>query len=555
VILVGDGVTSVGQCELWRGTDGSATFQKTMVGAQLSSEIPTISTSRLRNNVAFLTSWSGVAAKGTDDFGLTWNTVGALSLVSSTWGTDIARDDPNLVVIGQFGGARRTYLSFDGGVGYAQLTNTGDNYAYYIRDRGLILQLQSTGIYKMGVTYDYTPGGAQSVSLASPDGGEVWPAGEVRTIAWSAANVALAVIEYRTGPEEPWLEIAQVPGYAGSYDWTLPSVGTSQARVRVRDAWDSSPSDESTADFTIQLPVALALVSPNGGETLQFGTAQAVQWTSLNIDSIGIDFSTASEGGWTELAAAFPADSGAMTWVIPNTPSNTARVRIREVGGALADSSDGAFEIAVPGFDGRPNPVLVGFALVGGSMSKKVFLNNPGTAPLTVSSAVTDDPEFTVDKSSLVLPDSSLGDSLLVTYSPVESGPDTAVVTLLTDDPAGVHTLTVYGEGTTTVSAGLEMPLAFSLGQNRPNPFTGATRIDYAIPVAVPVKLEVFDLQGKRVATLVDAVQEPGRYAVPFGSGVRAASGASVENVRAGVYFYRLRAGAFLATRKMLLLQ
>ena len=83
----------------------------------------------------------------------------------------------------------------------------------------------------------------------------------------------------------------------------------------------------------------------------------------------------------------------------------------------------------------------------------------------------------------------------------------------------------------------------------------GSTHIDFAIPMAVPVKLEVFDLQGKRVATLVDGVREPGRYSIPFGAGARTAQGASVGVVGSGVYFYRLRAGSFLATRKMLLLQ
>src|SRR3989442_15838563 len=75
------------------------------------------------------------------------------------------------------------------------------------------------------------------------------------TISWSATNIALAHVEYRRSPGDPWQLVADVPGYYGNYAWTVPFDATSQAKVRVRDAWDSAPQDSSDQAFTIALPL------------------------------------------------------------------------------------------------------------------------------------------------------------------------------------------------------------------------------------------------------------------------------------------------------------
>ncbi|MEA2062492.1 MAG: FlgD immunoglobulin-like domain containing protein, partial [Gemmatimonadota bacterium] len=104
-------------------------------------------------------------------------------------------------------------------------------------------------------------------------------------------------------------------------------------------------------------------------------------------------------------------------------------------------------------------------------------------------------------------------------------------------------------------SAGL--PRAFALGQNHPNPFNPSTTIEYYIPSlsSIPeggekIRLEVFDLRGGLVATLVDAVQGPGRYSVNWDG--RDGRGRAVPS---GVYFYRLRAGSFSRVRKMVMVK
>ena len=90
-----------------------------------------------------------------------------------------------------------------------------------------------------------------------------------------------------------------------------------------------------------------------------------------------------------------------------------------------------------------------------------------------------------------------------------------------------------------------EIPAAFALEANYPNPFNPTTRIRYALPQRAPVRLSVYDVQGRLVTVLVEAEQATGWHEVAFESGA----------LPSGVYFYELEAGVFRAVRQMLLLR
>jgi hypothetical protein len=93
-------------------------------------------------------------------------------------------------------------------------------------------------------------------------------------------------------------------------------------------------------------------------------------------------------------------------------------------------------------------------------------------------------------------------------------------------------------------------PKNYNLSQNYPNPFNPTTTISYSIPTfrgkqSLNVTLSVYNLLGQKVATLVNKAHAPGNYSVQF----------DASNLPSGVYFYRLRAGSFVATKKMVLLK
>ena len=112
-----------------------------------------------------------------------------------------------------------------------------------------------------------------------------------------------------------------------------------------------------------------------------------------------------------------------------------------------------------------------------------------------------------------------------------------------TTDESGQFVLSLGALG-----SGQALPEGFGLGQNYPNPFNPRTVIPYKLAADGSVRLEVFNLLGQRVVTLVDGEQAAGGYTARWDA--RAASG---QGVAAGVYVYRLTAGGGTATRRMVL--
>ncbi len=89
------------------------------------------------------------------------------------------------------------------------------------------------------------------------------------------------------------------------------------------------------------------------------------------------------------------------------------------------------------------------------------------------------------------------------------------------------------------------MPSEYKLEQNYPNPFNPNTFINYSLPKESPVSLNVFSSTGQLVSKLVNASEKAGNYKVSFDAG----------GIASGVYFYQIKAGEFISTKKMLLLK
>ncbi|HWR81715.1 MAG TPA: T9SS type A sorting domain-containing protein, partial [Candidatus Deferrimicrobium sp.] len=97
---------------------------------------------------------------------------------------------------------------------------------------------------------------------------------------------------------------------------------------------------------------------------------------------------------------------------------------------------------------------------------------------------------------------------------------------------------------------GPSLPTDYALHQNYPNPFNPSTEISFDVPAASHVTLSVYNVLGQSVTTLVDREMAAGRYSASWDgtsdSGVKTAS---------GIYFYKLIAGDFTETKKMVMLK
>ena len=89
------------------------------------------------------------------------------------------------------------------------------------------------------------------------------------------------------------------------------------------------------------------------------------------------------------------------------------------------------------------------------------------------------------------------------------------------------------------------LPFSFQLFQNYPNPFNPSTRIQYAIGSKQFVSIKVYDILGSEIATLVNEELLTGEYEIEF----------DATGLTSGIYFYQIKTGNFINTKKMILLR
>ncbi len=107
----------------------------------------------------------------------------------------------------------------------------------------------------------------------------------------------------------------------------------------------------------------------------------------------------------------------------------------------------------------------------------------------------------------------------------------------------GIYEYTFAPLGVNDPNSGL--PTEFSLSQNYPNPFNPSTVIKYSVPSQSFVTVKVFDLSGREIKTLVNETMSIGNYEITF----------SGEGLSSGVYFYKITAGNFVDTKKMVMIK
>jgi len=231
------------------------------------------------------------------------------------------------------------------------------------------------------LTVNFTPlNSSPTVQVTSPNGGEVYTPGSHHNITWTASDAEdgtnLTIdIDLTTDGGNSFSPVAAAITNTGVFDWTVPAVSTTQARIRViaHDSGGGTGGDASNANFTIQVPQnqlpAVTVTAPNGGETLTQGVQTLVQWNANDAEdggtlSIAIDFS--GDGGTTfSPVASGLLNSGSFAWTVPGVLTTEGRIRV-----TATDSQQGA-----------------GSDLSNANFTIQTSLP-PGTASLTVGSGI-----------------------------------------------------------------------------------------------------------------------------------------------------------------------
>lgn len=215
---------------------------------------------------------------------------------------------------------------------------------------------------------------ASGIQVLSPNGGELFQVGQMVSIRWSAVSIVNVDIDYSTNNGTNWTSIVtSVPASRSFFSWIIPSgITGDQLRIRVKDNSNATVQDVSDATFSIRgamspnarkyrggsfdgysrdnnLPKAITVTSPNGGETWSGSSMQNITWSSQNVDNVRIEFSSNNGSSWNIIQSTYPAGTGTFPWQVPSagiSGSNQCLVRISNATDlTLSDVSNGTWSI------------------------------------------------------------------------------------------------------------------------------------------------------------------------------------------------------------------
>lgn len=198
-------------------------------------------------------------------------------------------------------------------------------------------------------------------------------------------------------------------------------------------------------------------------------------------------------------------------------------------GDAVADITGGSVEVSASVTDAGQYTVKLFYLVPGGGDATADISINGGTAIMV---------DFSAE-------DSTLTEAVLNGID-MTAGANTISIDNVTGNLA-IDNFDFFIVNTTSTSNEEDSDLAngFKLSQNYPNPFNPSTNINFTIPASSNVQLDVFNLLGQKVATLIDGQRLAGNHTVRF----------DASNLASGVYFYMLRAGDISLQRKMIMIK
>jgi hypothetical protein len=321
------------------------------------------------------------------------------------------------------------------------------------------------------------------------------------------------------------------------------------------------PIPRSTPAFCA--PYALARSNPNvmyaGSRTVAKSLDGGQTWTTTN-NGATID------GNNPALSMAISSTNPNVVYVATAPVASTAKIFTTRSGGTTWTNITGSLPSRYP-IDMAVDPANDSIAYVvysGFGTSHCYKTTNAGASWINIGNGLPDVPtsSIAIDPSNrnMIYVGNDLGvfvsaDGGTSWQTFTEGMPEAAIVMDLTIIPASRKLRAVtHGRGVyerplmsrlSVVSDNKKSANAFRLEQNYPNPFNPSTGIRYQVSGTSEVRLDVFDVLGRKVSTLVNERKAAGSYQVNF----------NAANLASGTYFYRLQAGGFVETKKMVLIK
>ncbi|MBD3409765.1 MAG: T9SS type A sorting domain-containing protein [Ignavibacteriales bacterium] len=272
-------------------------------------------------------------------------------------------------------------------------------------------------------------------------------------------------------------------------------------------------------------------------DTLNADSTYTVEWSASSIDDVEITYSTDGGVSWIVVEDSIPAATGSYAWNVEADWTMTeCTLRVSAIDKTPATVYSESFTI----YQDDPVPVeLTAF---------EASVSDDGVTLFWRAASETNNRGYAVERAEAGERFERIG---FVEGAGVSNKP-TAYEFVDRDAPQGVlryRLKQIDLDGSFSVSREIEVsiaaPTAYELRQNYPNPFNPTTTISYSVPVAGDVSLVVFNSLGETVATPANGYHVEGSYEATF----------DASGLPSGVYYYRLTAGEFSQTNKMVLMK
>lgn len=428
-----------------------------------------------------------------------------------------------------------------------------------------------------------------SIEVVSPNGGEEWQVQTSHNITWSSVNFTDSVkLEYSTNEGSNWMVIVDSTSNDGSFWWNIPDTPSTQCRVKISDSKDGNPSDMSDANFTIS-------PGPLNTPTISTPIATCDYPNDIPVNLIRVSWNDNND--YEDGYEIWRKDATDQTWaIIDSTPADHSIYEDTElVGSETYSYKIRAFnQGGTSGFSntkarkGKPNPPrnfnhgikwvcaggFPGGSGLGGGIEPDAICPLIPSNWVILSWQAPDPQKLPIQYYDLYV------NCRLQGFCTIHETPTTTriEVCVKVDDSCYTQLTAFDSEGDqscsrldslgtfgcyqkcTPVCGGDDTPAKlisealtpseFSLCQNYPNPFNAMTRIEFALPEAGKVRVEIFNILGERVIELLNKEMQAG-----FHSALWDGTDKMHNNVSSGVYLYRIEFGNSRVTRKMLLLK
>jgi len=434
-----------------------------------------------------------------------------------------------------------------------------------------------------GLLLKTTDGGDNfSVAVLSPNNREILTNGSTFPIKWSSVFPGNAKLEYSVNNGSSWNLIQNsIPAESFEYNWLVPSLSSSQCKIKISSVDNPALSDVSDGLFYIlssnpfyNVPELVYYKFNNGSVTTPNYAVPGeitgdADITGMALQTGGLaDSSLVGQGGngltnkvLTNWATYLPEGGWTIGFWVSNIslgadPNNavflftdiTAQNIRCYYGGALGlTSQDTAIMFRCNGMNNVRIPVIQGQTYY----IHLVYEPSPSAVKVYVNGILTQDnpqsPFLPIGNGPFTIgayadANSSLAQNMRMDEFRVYSrslGPAEIAATWNITFPM---IITNVQNQNLSVSSNADK---FVLYDNYPNPFNPTTNLEFGIPDLGFVSLKVYDVLGKEVKTLVNEIKQAGYYKIQFDG----------SNFASGVYFYELRSGNFVSQKRMLLLK